>query len=77
MEWFTWVKEFVFTLLDMVTYACNHIHVCASTCLHGHADLASNFFSLQVDGEPYWYYEYLVRKSPTNLVSVFFLNNKS
>ncbi|KAG9459339.1 hypothetical protein H6P81_003847 [Aristolochia fimbriata] len=24
--------------------------------------------STEVDGEPYWYYEYLLRKSPTNLV---------
>ncbi|ONM40459.1 PsbP domain-containing protein 5 chloroplastic [Zea mays] len=29
----------------------------------------------EVDGEPYWYYEYLVRKSPTKSVSLYVLND--
>lgn len=29
-----------------------------------------SYFLPQIDGEPYWYYEYLVRKSPTKNVSI-------
>jgi hypothetical protein len=31
-------------------------------------------FFFQIDGEPYWFYEYIVRKSPTKNVSSPFLS---
>lgn len=32
--------------------------------------LLSLSVSSQINGEPYWYYEYLIRKSPTTMVSI-------
>jgi len=32
--------------------------------------LLSLYVSSQIDGEPYWYYEYLIRKSPNSMVSI-------
>lgn len=31
---------------------------------------------MQVGGEPYWYYEYLIRKSPTKSVSTYIFGMK-
>lgn len=33
--------------------------------------LLSLSVSSQIDGEPYWYYEYLIRKSPNTMVCIY------
>lgn len=51
-----------------------NIHACVSVsvflCVNVYVELDQSHL-FQIDGEPYWYYEYLVRKSPTKTVSVY------
>lgn len=57
-----------------IIYRCMHtcvspcLCICLSWCVQVELDRSYLF---QIDGEPYWYYEYLVRKSPTKTVSVY------
>lgn len=46
------------------------VYVGLFLCLNAYVELDQSHL-FQIDGEPYWYYEYLVRKSPTKTVSIY------
>jgi hypothetical protein len=58
----------------MEFYIQKHIFLYFHLCFILYSCTSYVAFFFQIDGEPYWFYEYIVRKSPTKNVSSPFLS---
>lgn len=65
MSMLHYIYDCLLNEFDMRLKILTHLHI-----LDQMYALLSLSVSSQINGEPYWYYEYLIRKSPTTLVSI-------